>query len=62
MIAAKKISRRAFLAKAGGTVVGIGLPGIFVKLRLLIWVAFKELPIARTGDSRFMARWKDRPP
>ncbi|MBW2625125.1 MAG: hypothetical protein JRC54_02855, partial [Deltaproteobacteria bacterium] len=32
MIAAKKISRRAFLAKAGGTVVGIGLPGIFVKL------------------------------
>ena len=32
MIEAKKISRRAFLAKAGGSVVNIGLPGIFVKL------------------------------
>ena len=28
----KKLSRRAFLAKAGGSVVSIGLPGIFVKL------------------------------
>ena len=28
----KKISRRAFLAQAGGTVVGISLPGIFLKL------------------------------
>ena len=27
-----KISRRAFLAAAGGTIVNIGLPGIFVKL------------------------------
>ncbi|MEJ2234926.1 MAG: molybdopterin-dependent oxidoreductase [Syntrophobacterales bacterium] len=32
LIEAKKISRRAFLAKAGGSVVSIGLPGIFVKL------------------------------
>jgi len=29
----KKLSRRAFLAKAGGSVVSIGLPGIFVKLK-----------------------------
>jgi len=29
---AKKISRRTFLAKAGGSVVGISLPGVFVKL------------------------------
>ena len=28
----KKLSRRTFLAKAGGSVVSIGLPGIFVKL------------------------------
>ena len=28
----KKLSRRAFLAKVGGSVVSIGLPGIFVKL------------------------------
>ena len=28
----KKLSRRAFLAKASGSVVSIGLPGIFVKL------------------------------
>jgi DMSO/TMAO reductase YedYZ molybdopterin-dependent catalytic subunit len=32
LMEAKKISRRAFLAKAGGSVVSIGLPGIFVKL------------------------------
>jgi DMSO/TMAO reductase YedYZ molybdopterin-dependent catalytic subunit len=32
MKAVKKISRRAFLAKAGGSVVGISLPGVFVKL------------------------------
>ncbi len=29
----KHISRRAFLAAAGGAVVSIGLPGLFVKLR-----------------------------
>ncbi len=29
---AKKISRRGFLAKAGGSVVSISLPGVFVKL------------------------------
>ena len=28
----QKISRRSFLAAAGGTLVGIGLPGVFVKL------------------------------
>jgi DMSO/TMAO reductase YedYZ molybdopterin-dependent catalytic subunit len=28
----KKLSRRTFLAQAGGSVVSIGLPGIFVKL------------------------------
>lgn len=28
----KKLSRRAFLAQAGGSVVSIGLPGIFAKL------------------------------
>ena len=28
----QKISRRAFLAAAGGTIVSIGLPGIFMKL------------------------------
>ena len=28
----KKLSRRAFLAKAGGSVVNISLPGVFVKL------------------------------
>lgn len=28
----RKISRRTFLAAAGGTIVGIGLPGTFVKL------------------------------
>jgi len=27
-----KISRRAFLAAAGGTIVSIGLPGVFIKL------------------------------
>ena len=27
-----KISRRAFLAAAGGTIISIGLPGVFVKL------------------------------
>ena len=32
MIDSKKLSRRTFLAKAGGSVVSIGLPGIFVKL------------------------------
>jgi DMSO/TMAO reductase YedYZ molybdopterin-dependent catalytic subunit len=29
---AKKITRREFMASAGGTVVSIGLPGVFVKL------------------------------
>ena len=28
----RKISRRTFLAAAGGTVVSIGLPGVFIKL------------------------------
>ena len=28
----RKISRRTFLARAGGTMVSIGLPGVFVKL------------------------------
>ena len=28
----KKISRRAFMAAAGGSIVSIGLPGVFVKL------------------------------
>jgi len=28
----RKISRRAFLAAAGGTIVSIGLPGVFIKL------------------------------
>jgi len=28
----RKISRRAFLAAAGGTLVNIGLPGVFIKL------------------------------
>ena len=28
----RKISRRSFLAAAGGTIVSIGLPGVFVKL------------------------------
>jgi DMSO/TMAO reductase YedYZ molybdopterin-dependent catalytic subunit len=28
----KKLSRRTFLARAGGSIVSIGLPGIFVKL------------------------------
>jgi DMSO/TMAO reductase YedYZ molybdopterin-dependent catalytic subunit len=28
----RKISRRTFLAGAGGTIVSIGLPGVFVKL------------------------------
>ena len=28
----KKLSRRAFMASAGGTMVSIGLPGLFVKL------------------------------
>ena len=32
MIEKKKLSRRTFLARAGGSVVSIGLPGIFVKL------------------------------
>jgi len=32
MAKSKKLSRRAFLAKAGGSVVSISLPGIFVKL------------------------------
>ena len=32
MLGSKKLSRRAFLAKAGGSLVGIGLPGVFVKL------------------------------
>jgi DMSO/TMAO reductase YedYZ molybdopterin-dependent catalytic subunit len=35
MIESKKLSRRTFLAKAGGSVVGMGLPGIFVKLMAL---------------------------
>jgi hypothetical protein len=29
MMIAKKISRREFMASAGGTVVAIGLPGVF---------------------------------
>ena len=29
---AKKITRRKFMASAGGTIVSIGLPGVFVKL------------------------------
>ena len=32
MEGSKKLSRRAFLAKAGGSVVSISLPGLFVKL------------------------------
>jgi DMSO/TMAO reductase YedYZ molybdopterin-dependent catalytic subunit len=32
MDGSKRLSRRAFLAKAGGSVVSIGLPGIFVKV------------------------------
>jgi DMSO/TMAO reductase YedYZ molybdopterin-dependent catalytic subunit len=32
MKTAKKITRREFIASAGGTVVSIGLPGVFVKL------------------------------
>jgi len=32
MDGSKKLSRRAFLAKAGGSVVSISLPGVFVKL------------------------------
>jgi DMSO/TMAO reductase YedYZ molybdopterin-dependent catalytic subunit len=32
MSKSKKLSRRTFLAKAGGSVVRIGLPGMFVKL------------------------------
>jgi DMSO/TMAO reductase YedYZ molybdopterin-dependent catalytic subunit len=32
MKTAQKISRREFIASAGGTVVSIGLPGVFVKL------------------------------
>ena len=32
MAGSKKLSRRAFLAKAGGSVVSISLPGVFVKL------------------------------
>ena len=32
MDGSKKFSRRAFLAKAGGSVVSISLPGVFVKL------------------------------
>ena len=32
MKTAKKITRREFMASAGGTVVSIGLPGVFVKL------------------------------
>ena len=28
----KKITRRGFMAAAGGTLVSIGLPGVFVKL------------------------------
>jgi len=32
MAGSRKLSRRAFLAKAGGSVVSISLPGIFVKL------------------------------
>jgi len=28
----KKITRRDFMAAAGGTLVSIGLPGVFVKL------------------------------
>jgi DMSO/TMAO reductase YedYZ molybdopterin-dependent catalytic subunit len=35
MSESKKLSRRTFLAKAGGSVVRIGLPGIFVKLMAL---------------------------
>ena len=32
MLGSKSLSRRAFLAKAGGSLVSIGLPGVFVKL------------------------------
>jgi DMSO/TMAO reductase YedYZ molybdopterin-dependent catalytic subunit len=32
MVGSKKLSRRAFLAKAGGSLVSISLPGVFVKL------------------------------
>jgi DMSO/TMAO reductase YedYZ molybdopterin-dependent catalytic subunit len=32
MAGSKKLSRRAFLAKAGGSLVSISLPGVFVKL------------------------------
>jgi len=32
MTESRKLSRRAFLAKAGGSLVGISLPGVFVKL------------------------------
>jgi DMSO/TMAO reductase YedYZ molybdopterin-dependent catalytic subunit len=32
MTESTKLSRRAFLAKAGGSLVGISLPGVFVKL------------------------------
>jgi DMSO/TMAO reductase YedYZ molybdopterin-dependent catalytic subunit len=32
MIQSRKLSRRAFLAKAGGSLIGISLPGVFVKL------------------------------
>jgi len=32
MMISKRISRREFMASAGGTVVAIGLPGVFVKL------------------------------
>jgi DMSO/TMAO reductase YedYZ molybdopterin-dependent catalytic subunit len=32
MMISKRISRREFMASAGGTVVTIGLPGVFVKL------------------------------
>ncbi len=32
MVEQKKISRREFIAAAGGTIVHIGLPGVFVKL------------------------------
>ena len=28
----KKLTRREFMASAGGTMVSIGLPGVFVKL------------------------------
>ena len=32
MVGSKKLSRRVFLAKAGGSLVSISLPGVFVKL------------------------------